>query len=119
MFLSAKYFVASSIKTKHSVRDLSIALEDIEVGLSECDLSNQQDLDLEQILDSVRGILEKLEGRLEKYAPPRGSTGSSAAQRTEQVRKKTRWDSEDIRRLQARIVSNTSFLNAFQITISG
>lgn len=94
------------------VRSLSIIVEDVEVALSERDLSNKEKIELDGIAHGCRSVLHELEETLDKYGEL-GSGPMNAGKRTKRVWKKLKWEPDDIRELRGRIVSNVNFLNTF------
>jgi septation ring formation regulator EzrA len=95
------------------VRSLSIVLQDVEVVLSEPDLTTQQKTELREIADGCLNVLQKLEQTLDKYSEL--NPGSSRIKnRVKRVWKRLKWEPEDIKELRSRIVANVTLLNTFQ-----
>jgi hypothetical protein len=99
------------------VRSLSIVLQDVEVVLSELDLSTQQKTELWEIANGSHNILKKLEETLDKYGELK-SGSESVARRMKRAWKRLKWEPEDIKELRSRIVANIILLNTFQGKIS-
>jgi tRNA C32,U32 (ribose-2'-O)-methylase TrmJ len=99
------------------VRSLSIVLQDVEVVLSEPDLSTQQKTELQEIANSSRNVLKKLEETLDKYGELK-SGSRSVGRRVKRVWKRLQWEPEDIKELRSRIIANIILLNTFQGKIS-
>ncbi|KAH6705255.1 ankyrin repeat-containing domain protein [Leptodontidium sp. MPI-SDFR-AT-0119] len=95
------------------VRSLSIVLQDLEVVLSEPDLSTQQKTELREIADGCLNVLKKLEETLDKYGELKSGSGS-VGKRIKRVWKRLKWEPEDIKELRSRIVANVALLNTFQ-----
>jgi hypothetical protein len=99
------------------VRSLSIVLQDVEVVLSEPDLSTQQKTELQEIANGSRNVLKKLEETLDKYGELE-SGSRSVGRRVKRVWKRLKWEPEDIKELRSRIIANIILLNTFQGKIS-
>lgn len=94
------------------IRSLSIVLQDVEVILPERELTSQQKIELHDITDGCRNVLDKLEKTLGKYRELI-SVPESVDQRVKRIWKRLKWEPEDIRELRSRISSNITLLNAF------
>ena len=92
-------------------------LQDVEVVLSEPDLSTQQKTELQEIANSSRNVLKKLEETLDKYGELK-SGSRSVGRRVKRVWKRLQWEPEDIKELRSRIIANIILLNTFQGKIS-
>jgi peptidoglycan hydrolase CwlO-like protein len=99
------------------VRSLSIVLQDVEVVLSEPDLSTQQKTELREIANGSHNVLKELEETLDKYGELK-SDSASIGRRVKRVWKRLKWEPEDIKELRSRIVANIILLNTFQGNIS-
>ena len=95
------------------MRSLSIVLQDIEVVLSETDLSTQQKTELREIVDSCFKVLLKLEQTLDKYGKLKLDP-MRIESRVKRVWRRLNWEPEDINELRSRIVSNVLLLNTSQ-----
>ena len=94
------------------VRSLSIVLGDIDVVLSEREISDQQKTDHEEISRSCRTVLDELRKTLGKYSklePSQGSFGSKVKRTWERLK----WEPEDIHELRDRITMNVTLFNTF------
>jgi hypothetical protein len=58
------------------VRNLSIVIRDVEVDLSDRELRNEQEVDLEQIVHGCRNVLKELENTLSQYGELKPGHGS-------------------------------------------
>jgi len=94
------------------VRSLTIILQDVEIVLSERELTGQQSADLRDIADGCRNVLNELEKLLDKYREL-GSGPESVGKRVKKVWKRLKWEPEDIQELRSRISTNIGLLNAF------
>ena len=97
----------------YRVRSLSIILQDVEVVLSEPDLTTQQKTELREIVDGCVNILQKLEQTLNRYSELK-SGSMNIGNRVKRVWKRLKWEPEDIKELRSRIVANVTLLNTFQ-----
>jgi hypothetical protein len=95
------------------VRSLSIVLQDVEVALSEPDLTIQQKMELQEIADGCLNVLQMLEQTLGKYCEL-NSGSRRIGNRVKRVWKRLKWEPEDIKELRSRIVANVTLLNTFQ-----
>jgi tRNA C32,U32 (ribose-2'-O)-methylase TrmJ len=96
------------------VRSLSIVLQDVEVLLSEHELTSEQKTELRQIATGCRNVLDKLEKTLDKYGELSSETGRSIGKKMKRVWKRLKWEPEDIKELRDSIVANVMLLNTFQ-----
>ncbi|RKU40803.1 hypothetical protein DL546_003127 [Coniochaeta pulveracea] len=97
------------------VRNLSIALEDVEVfvsGDSESELSDQQKINLKELAASCRRVLHDLQQTLWKYKDL-GTTGGNLGRRARRVWKRLEFEPDDVRELRHRLTSNVILLQAF------
>lgn len=97
----------------YRVRSLSIVLQDVDVSLSSCELSDQQEKRLRDIAGSCKNVLTDLEKTMENYQELEGG-GGSLSRRVKRVWKRLKLEPEDVRELRERITSNLTLLNAFQ-----
>ncbi|KAH6668301.1 hypothetical protein B0J14DRAFT_158963 [Halenospora varia] len=115
-----KEFVNAPSQSKDipdEVRSLSIVLQDVEVVLSEPDLSTQEKTELREIANGSHNVLKKLEEMLDKYGELKSDSGS-VGRKVKRVWKRLKWGPEDIKELRSRIVANIILLNTFQGKIS-
>lgn len=99
------------------VRSLSIVLLDLDVGLSEKDISDQQLGEIRNILDGCYNVLFEIETLLEKNLELE-SSDRRLANRARRVWKKVNWRPEDVHELRNRLTSHITMLNAFVCRIS-
>ncbi|KAI0542485.1 hypothetical protein GGR58DRAFT_252203 [Xylaria digitata] len=99
------------------VRSLSIVLHDVDICLSECEISDEQEVHLREISASCERLLRKLEATLDKYVELEG-TDTGLRKRARRGWKRIQWEPEDIRDLRDRITANVILLNAFLDSIS-
>jgi chromosome segregation ATPase len=99
--------------SRYRVRSLSIVLQDVEVAISEPDLSNEHKTELREIANSCLNVLRKLEETLDKYSEL-NSGSKSVRSRVKRMWKRLQWEPEDIKDLRSRIVANITLLNTFQ-----
>jgi hypothetical protein len=92
-------------------------LQDVEVVLSEPDLSTQQKTELREIANGCYNVLKKLEETIDKYGELKSGSGG-VGKRVKRVWKRLKWEPEDIKELRSRIVANIILLNTFQGRIS-
>ncbi|KAJ9217078.1 hypothetical protein DTO166G4_1133 [Paecilomyces variotii] len=105
-----KDFVSAPVQFKalsNELRSLSITVQDVEVDLSNTDLSNQQRLELQNLAESCRDVLVEIEKMISRYYQLDTSHGIKG------VWKRLKWEPDDVRDLRNRICSNISLLNAF------
>jgi hypothetical protein len=95
------------------VRSLSIILQDVEVVLSEPDLTSLQKTELREIADGCLNVLQKLEQTLGKYGELK-SDSRRIGKRVKRVWKRLNWEPEDVKELRSRIVTNVTLLNIFE-----
>ena len=94
------------------VRSLSIVLQDVEVVLSERELTSQQKMELHVIAENCREVLNTLEKTLGKYHEL-ASTSEEVGKRAKKAWKRFTWEPDEIRELRSRTTSNITLLNAF------
>ena len=85
---------------------------DVEVVLSDRELSSKQKTELDDIDCGCRNILNELEKMLDKYSEL-GPVPMSVGKRVKRVWKKLKWDPNDIQKLRDRVISNVQFVNSF------
>ncbi|KAK4212166.1 hypothetical protein QBC37DRAFT_389070 [Rhypophila decipiens] len=95
------------------VRNLSIVLSDVDVTVSECELTQAQQNDLAEILSSCQTVLQDLEQVLGKFTELSSTNDPSLGMRARRVWKQLKWEPGDIRELRERIVSVVSLLHAY------
>jgi hypothetical protein len=99
------------------LRSLHIVLADIEVVLPGQELSDHQKVELQQIADNCRTVLEELEKTLAKYEEV-GAASRSISKKAKRVWKRLKWEPEDIKEFRSRIITNIALLSAFQDRIA-
>ncbi|KAI9668938.1 MAG: hypothetical protein M1829_005250 [Trizodia sp. TS-e1964] len=99
------------------VRSLSIIINDVDVVLSDCELSPKQQTELKEIASSCHKVLGDLEKTLEKYNELQ-THGGNLGKKVKRVWKQLKWEPEDIQELRNRISSNVSLLNTYVTRIS-
>jgi hypothetical protein len=99
--------------SRYRVRSLSVVLQDVEVAISEPDLSNEHKKELREISNSCLNVLKILEETLGKYSELNSSSGGVRS-KVKRMWKRLQWEPEDIKDLRSRIVANVTLLNAFQ-----
>ena len=92
-------------------------LDDAAQGLPGIGLNEKQEDDLKSIVRACEGVLDDTNAVLEKFETL-GLKSSSLKGRTEKVWKKITWDEESIRDLRSRIVSNTTLLHLFILSLA-
>ncbi|TVY81967.1 Ankyrin-1 [Lachnellula suecica] len=105
-----KEFAGAPLQFKAITEDLSIVLQDVEVWLSEPELSSKQHAQLQEIADGCRSVLTDLEKTLQNY----GELNPGSRNGLKRAWKRLKWEPEDIRDLRSRIVSNVMLLTNFQ-----
>lgn len=94
----------------HRLRNFSIAAQDVDVAVAGCELSAQQEAQLQRIGVSCKGLLSDLEKETGKYKNLQ--PGSNASNRSaRRLWDRLRWEPDDIRDIRLRIISMTSLLN--------
>ncbi|KAB8238207.1 uncharacterized protein BDW43DRAFT_321254 [Aspergillus alliaceus] len=86
---------------------LSIAMRDVEVDLSNTDLSNQQEIELQKIADSCRQVFNEFEQVASQYCELSESCS------LKRVWKRLKWEPNNVCDLRNRICSNICVLIAF------
>jgi len=94
------------------VRNLSIAIQDIDVALCEFELEDQQRTELQKLATSCDQVLIDLVKTLSKYSELESSHGSFVS-KGKRVWKRLKWEPDDIGELRHRITSNVTLLNNF------
>ncbi|OCL02380.1 hypothetical protein AOQ84DRAFT_382728, partial [Glonium stellatum] len=94
------------------VGNLRNTIEGVEGVLPNQELTSKQKTELSEIVCGCRSALEELEKTLDKYGEL-GPGPVTVEKWTKRVWKKLKWEPDDIRELRNRIVSNVTFLNAF------
>jgi hypothetical protein len=82
-------------------------VQDVEVDISNIDLSSQQDIELQKIAGSCRTVLTEIETTISQYC------GLNTSHGIRRVWKRLKWEPDDVRDLRNRVCSNISILNAF------
>ncbi|KAJ5461616.1 uncharacterized protein N7458_003168 [Penicillium daleae] len=95
-----------------AVRNLSFVVQDVEIEVSNKDLDQKQQAELEDIAKSCRNALRELESMIDKYGDlgPTRDTRGSIVRRTW---KRLKWEPSEIHELRQRIISNIALLDAF------
>ncbi|RMJ22219.1 hypothetical protein PHISP_06910 [Aspergillus sp. HF37] len=88
-------------------RSLSILVQDVEVDISNTNLSSQQDIELQKIAESCHNVLTEIEKTISQYWELNTSHGMK------RVWKRLKWEPNDVRDLRNRVCINISILNAF------
>lgn len=91
---------------------LSNILRDIEVYLPERNLTDQQNLDLQQYTEGCRNLLNELHNLLTKYRRLEESS-DGFREKARKMWKRLDWEPKDIGELRSRITSTVSVLNTF------
>lgn len=97
------------------VRSLSILLTDLEIILSENDLTKEQQTKLREVSNTCEKVLCELEDAIQKYHELQGrkTHDLDLGRRVERAWKCLKWEPEDIRQLWERLVSNITLLSAY------
>ncbi|GIC89807.1 ankyrin repeat domain-containing protein [Aspergillus udagawae] len=93
-------------------RNLSFAMQDVEVNLSSKELNVQEKTELQRIIGSCRNLLAETEWTIDKYKEL-DADSNNAKNILKRAWKRLSWEPEDIRDLRLRISSNVGFLNSF------
>ncbi|KAI1135672.1 hypothetical protein F5Y05DRAFT_167876 [Hypoxylon sp. FL0543] len=99
-------------EVSEEVRSLSIVLQDVDVALSENDLSSSQRENLENIASGCKSVLDDLQTALYKYCEL-GTKTKDLSKTAKRTWKRLTWEPNDIRDLRYRITSNTALLSSF------
>ncbi|KFY84554.1 hypothetical protein V500_09211 [Pseudogymnoascus sp. VKM F-4518 (FW-2643)] len=94
------------------VRSLSIVLQDVDIVLSERELTSQQKTELDGIVQGCYDLLEELKITLDRYQELEPGAKNSNG-RSRKVWKRLTWDQRDIDGFRGRISSNIVLLNTF------
>lgn len=97
---------------RDEVAGLHLVLDDIAQNLSERQLSEKQERDLSSLIEGTGRVLEELGLVLENFQSL-GKEQPTIGAKTQKVWKKLRWDQDAIKDFRSRIISNTTYLNAF------
>jgi hypothetical protein len=103
------------MKILYRVRNLTIVLDDVDVSLTEHDVTKAQESRLGDIRKSCRFVLEDTQKELSKYSSLESRNGS-LGQQAKRVWKRLRWEPDEIRDLRIRMVSNITALNSFRLS---
>ncbi len=87
-------------------------LQDVDVYLSECELSHQQAVQLRDISAGCSKVLNRLEQTLTEYVELDSADGS-LKKRAKKAWKRLQWEPDDIRDLRGRVTEHLALLNAF------
>ncbi len=87
-------------------------LQDVDIYLSECELSQQQEAQLRDISAGCSKVLNKLEQTLTKYVELDLVDGN-LKKRAKRAWKRLQWEPDDIRDLRGRVTEHLALLNAF------
>ncbi|KAJ3484049.1 hypothetical protein NLG97_g7154 [Lecanicillium saksenae] len=93
------------------LRSLSIILQDVEVGLSEGEVDEQQKALLQDIVGGCHNALLDLEKDLGKYGDLEPD-GCDTKKKMKRMWNRVKWNQNDIRDVRGRLVSNTALLSA-------
>lgn len=96
----------------HRVRGLSIVLQDVQIDLSQRELTSQQKTKLDGIMQGCGDLLKALEITVDKFQEL-DSSAKIPGKRSKRVWKRLTWDQKDIDEFRGRISSNTILLNTF------
>jgi hypothetical protein len=91
---------------------LSTILQDLEIASPECDLTGEQQAELNDIIHGCRNTLQDLEKVLQNYRDL-GAAPAGFSQKTLKVWKRVKREPGEIAELRARISSNVTLLDAF------
>lgn len=94
------------------VTSLSNILRDIEVYLPERNLTDRQNLDLQQYTEGCRNLLNELHSLLTKYHRLEESS-DGFREKARKIWKRLDWEPKDVGELRSRITSTVSVLNTF------
>jgi hypothetical protein len=101
----------------HRIRSLSFVLQDVDVSLSDHELSDQQQKHLQGISNGCQDVLKEVENIIGQYQEVE-CRGGSLSRQAKRVWKRLKWEPEDVRELRDRITSNITLLNAFLGAVS-
>jgi peptidoglycan hydrolase CwlO-like protein len=91
---------------------LSAVLQEIDVILYARDLTDQQQLELGDLVKHCQSVLEELDKTLNKFKEL-DPVGQSSDGKPRRVWKRFKWDQKDIDEFRSRISSNVLLLNTF------
>jgi hypothetical protein len=96
------------------VRSLSIILQNVEIELSERDLTDDKAKSLREIVKECHKVLETLDKTLDKYQGLSPNHKDSKPKgKILRVWKRLKWEPDDIISLRNHIISNITMLNTF------
>ena len=97
------------------VRSLSILLTDLEIVLSDRELTKEQQAGLKEIHGTCENVLCELEDAIRKYHELQGCKGRDLdlGGKAKRAWKRLKWEPEDIRQLRQRLVSNVTLLSSY------
>ena len=87
-------------------------LQDVDIYLSEYELSQQQVMQLCEISDGCSKVLNRLEQTLTEYVDLDSADGN-LKKRAKKAWKRLQWEPDDIRDLRGRVTEHLTLLNAF------
>lgn len=92
-------------------------LDDIANNLSGTQLTDKQANDLLVLIEGCRGVLDDTEKLIRKNESL-GTESSGVSSRTQKALRKLKWDSATVNELRDRMISSTTFLNAFNTSLA-
>ncbi|KAF6219464.1 hypothetical protein HO133_003931 [Letharia lupina] len=92
-------------------------LDDIANNLSGIQLTDKQADDLPVLIEGCRGVLHDTEKLIRKNESL-GTESSGVSSRTQKALRKLKWDSATVNELRDRMISSTTFLNAFNTSLA-
>lgn len=97
-----------------SVLGLHRVLDDVTNTLSELQIAEKQRKDLSELMDGCQSVLDDTEKLLQKNEIL-GTESSGMS--SKKILRKLKWDSSTVNELRDRMISSTTFLNAFNTSL--
>ena len=102
---------------KSRVAGLYLALDDIANNLSGLQATDKQVKDLSVLTEGCRGVLDDTDQFILKNEIL-STESSSLGSKTQKAWRKLKWDPATVNELRVRMVSNATFLNAFNTSLA-
>lgn len=107
----------SSSLINHRVANLCLVLDDIKNNLSGLQVTDKQTEDLSKLMGGCRSVLDDTKKLIRKNESL-GAESTGLSSKTRKAWKKLNWDSATVNELRDRMVSSTTYLNAFSNSLA-
>ena len=99
------------------VANLCLVLDEIQNNISSLRITDKQAEDLSKLVLGCRSVLDDTERLLQKNEDL-GAEPSGLGSKTQKAWKKLKWDSATVNGLRDRMVSSTTYLNTFSMSLA-